>query len=225
MIRKWIREIFLLHPGERRALILVTMLLILSLAARWVVQSVPPGEMVGMEAFSRESKVLLEQLTGAAEDTLKQPAREYGSGSRPGGQKQRMRHVPVNINAADSADLLPLPGIGPVFAGRIVKYRNLLGGFVCPQQLAEVYGLSRQRADALGDLITVDSSLIKKVSLNRGEFGLLLRHPYLEYEDVCALVRYRDVSGPILDFEEIRIHALLADSILEKVAPYLDFSR
>ena len=37
----------------------------------------------------------------------------------------------VNLNSADSAELDGLRGIGPAFALRIIRYRDLLGGF-CP---------------------------------------------------------------------------------------------
>ena len=35
----------------------------------------------------------------------------------------------ININKADSFDFRDLPGIGVVYSSRIVRYRNLLGGF------------------------------------------------------------------------------------------------
>ena len=51
---------------------------------------------------------------------------------------------PINLNNADSLTLITLSGIGPVFASRIIKYRNLLGGFYKKEQLLEVYNLKNE---------------------------------------------------------------------------------
>jgi len=45
----------------------------------------------------------------------------------------------VELNSADSTELVQLTGIGSVFANRILKYRELLGGFYSTAQLLEVY--------------------------------------------------------------------------------------
>ena len=48
----------------------------------------------------------------------------------------------ININQASISDWGRLPGIGKVLAGRIVKFRNKLGGFTSINQLGKTYGLS-----------------------------------------------------------------------------------
>ena len=48
---------------------------------------------------------------------------------------QRMN---IDIAAADSAELRRVPGIGPVLSSRIVRYRQILGGFYRVDQLQEV---------------------------------------------------------------------------------------
>lgn len=50
----------------------------------------------------------------------------------------------LNLNAADSAQLEALPGIGPKLASRILKYRKILGYYVTVEQLQKVYGLSAE---------------------------------------------------------------------------------
>src|SRR5215831_2320933 len=51
-------------------------------------------------------------------------------------------NTPIEINSADSAAWVALPGIGPWFAHRIINFRDRLGGFVSVGQVAETYGLS-----------------------------------------------------------------------------------
>ena len=131
MIRKLMREFFLLTRGEQRAMIMVSVFLILSLGVRIFVQMLPQKEAPGMELFMEESRQILSLLAEA--DSIKEVKktarqRQRSSASFYTGSKESSGVI--SINSADSADLLPLPGIGPVFAGRIIKYRNLLGGFV-----------------------------------------------------------------------------------------------
>lgn len=53
------------------------------------------------------------------------------------------RPIPViNINTATVADWEALPGIGPVLAARIIKYRDKLGGFTRVEQVQQTYGIS-----------------------------------------------------------------------------------
>ncbi len=72
------------------------------------------------------------------------PNSTHGSteaGSRNAFYKKR-NPVALSLNGADSAALEQLPGIGPVLASRIVRYREKLGGFYNVAQLREVYGIS-----------------------------------------------------------------------------------
>ena len=130
----------------------------------------------------------------------------------------------MGLNEADSVALLKLPGIGPVFAGRIIKYRSLLGGYYRIEQLSEIYGMRQETLDLVNPFLVLDTTFLKKLKLNKCEFRDLLRHPYLEYEDVLALVNYIDLEGEIRSHVEIRENGLLADSTLERIVPYLDFT-
>jgi DNA uptake protein ComE-like DNA-binding protein len=121
--------------------------------------------------------------------------------------------------------LLPLPGIGPVFAGRLIKYRGLLGGYSSVDQLMEVYGMSLETFDMIADRIAIDTTLIIKMDLNSATFRELLRHPYLEYEDVKALVNYRDFAGSIQSLQELEDNFILPDSVLNRVIPYIYLSK
>jgi DNA uptake protein ComE-like DNA-binding protein len=118
--------------------------------------------------------------------------------------------------------LLPLPGIGPVFAGRIIKYRDLLGGYVRVEQLGEVYGLQEVTLDLIRDLIVIDTVPIRKICMDSASFGELLRHPYLDLEQVKALVAYRDFKKNISSLDELRENFILEDSSIKRLTPYFD---
>jgi DNA uptake protein ComE-like DNA-binding protein len=234
MFRKLFREFCLLPRGEQRALILVSLLLIISLGVRITIQMLPPGEPPGLDQFVEESRRVLAALAEAdslsrAESPVMPDPNIPAPGLRSTGRNSnRSRHLvahPIEINAADSAGLLPLSGIGPVLAGRIIKYRNMLGGFVDKSQLAEVYGLPDEVLSRITPCILIDTLRIKKIEINTAGFRTLLRHPYLEYEDVKAIMNYREVMGQISNIREIRQNHLVQDSTLDRIRPYLDLSK
>ena len=61
----------------------------------------------------------------------------------------------IDLNRADSAQLLALPGIGPYFAGKIVRYREKTGGYTSVEQLLEIYRFDQEKLDGIRDLVTV----------------------------------------------------------------------
>ena len=61
----------------------------------------------------------------------------------------------IDLNRADSAQLLALPGIGPYFAGKIVRYRQKIKGYTSVEQLLEIYRFDQEKLDGIRDLVTV----------------------------------------------------------------------
>jgi DNA uptake protein ComE-like DNA-binding protein len=239
MSRRLYREFYLLPRGEQRGLIVLCLLLILSLICRVAVQLLPEREPEGMEEFVEEARRMMDPLHVA--DSLQGTGtvspgpypEKTAPGSYPGrtvpgpvahfsGQPAR-RNGPVDLNRADSAQLLPLPGIGPVFAGRIIRYRDLLGGYTSVSQLSEVYGLTQETIERISGRLVIDTSAVRKLELNRATFRELLRHPYLEYNDVKSLVSFRDFRDTIQSFRELQENHILPDSLLLKMRPYLCF--
>jgi len=231
MIRKLLREWFLLPRGEQRALVAVTLLLLFSLLLRMGVQFLPGREPAGLEEFEREARAIMrafaradsmEQLRQDSLDRIR--TREYIRSPSGDSHRRGMRQIhPLDINRADSAQLIPLPGIGPVFAGRIIKYRNLLGGFVHVDQLGEVYGMPSGTLEQIRLMIVIDSSAIRKIRIDSASFRELLRHPYLEYEDAKALVEYREFAEEIHSARELRENHVLPDSTIIKMDGYFEY--
>lgn len=62
----------------------------------------------------------------------------------------------ININTADAQQLDTLPGIGPVFAQRIIDYRTSQGRFSNIEDIKNVSGIGKKRFEQLKDLITVN---------------------------------------------------------------------
>ena len=127
------------------------------------------------------------------------------------------------MNSCDSASLDVLPGIGPVLSARIIRYRNLLGGFYDVEQLKEVYGLSEDTYSIIVGRVMVDTSLVQRVSVNSAEYATLLRMPYLEKEDVDNIMRYKRIKGKIGSMAELEEDEVISSSTAKKVSHYLEF--
>jgi len=61
----------------------------------------------------------------------------------------------VNINTAGADELMSLPKIGPVLAGRIIEFREQHGAFASPEDLDAVPGIGPGLLEALLDLVAV----------------------------------------------------------------------
>jgi len=221
----------MLGRGEQRALVFLALILMFSLVIRVTVRFLPGKEPPGMDEFIRENREIIaayEHRDSLEKWRCQDPETDPDTAHLQRNRKKkrdswRWRADPVDINRADSLQLLPLPGIGPVFSGRIIKYRNLLGGYAALHQLEEVYGLDKETIEKISASILFDTAAIRRLDVNGASFSDLLRHPYLDYDDVKSLLNYREFKGRIGSVKEIRGNNLLHDSTLERVIPYMDF--
>lgn len=131
------------------------------------------------------------------------------------------KKVPIlELNSTDSIALLDLPQIGEVMASRIQRYRDRLGGFVSHEQLYEVKGMDSARFATVRPYLQLDPNAIRKLEVNRDEFKTLLRHPYLEYEQVKAIVNHRERKGLIRNWEQLKGIVGEVNPLLE---PYITY--
>jgi DNA uptake protein ComE-like DNA-binding protein len=132
-----------------------------------------------------------------------------------------VKKISLELNSADSLQLIELQGIGPVFASRIIKYRELLGGFYSGQQLLEVYGISEETYYNIRGDILVDTSTVKKLRINFAEYSELLRHPYFKKDHVDAILKYRREKGPFNSNVQVFREGLVDSVSFVALKPYL----
>ena len=100
----------------------------------------------------------------------------------------------IDINLADSAAFMSLPGIGKFFAGKIVSYRNELGGYSYPEQLMDIWHFDQEKFDNLKDLIKVDTTSTPAYSLWTLSEKDLASHPYIGKRAARSIVIFRENS-------------------------------
>lgn len=127
----------------------------------------------------------------------------------------------ISMNQADSMDWEQLPGIGPVLAARIVKYRKKLGGFHSPSQLKEVYGITDSVYEKIATTIRSDSIDLQKIDINKASMEELKQHPYIRWEIAKAIVRYREAHGLFHSLEQLKGIWNIPPETLAKIEPYL----
>src|SRR5205085_9778615 len=71
-------------------------------------------------------------------------------------ERDALRNTRVDLNRADRAQLLQLPGVGETLAGRIETYRDEHGGFRDVEELRQVQGIGPALIDKLRPLVHVE---------------------------------------------------------------------
>lgn len=127
----------------------------------------------------------------------------------------------VELNSADTNQLIKIRGIGAGFARKIVKYRNRLGGFVKKEQLMEVYGLDSVFYKQIECRVSLNPRAIDKININTADVMTFVHHPYFEMGIAKAIVNYRSVHGKFTNIADIKKVALVYEAMYKKIAPYL----
>lgn len=137
-------------------------------------------------------------------------------------EKPKTQKPLLELNSADSLQLLEIKGIGPAFASRIIKYRNRLGGFQKVEQLMEIYGMKEEQYDLIKTQVKVNPSVIIKININTCTSEELKNHPYINNWNIAnALVNYRKKHGIFKTIDEIKKCDLVNEELYLKLAPYL----
>ncbi|MCB0375123.1 MAG: helix-hairpin-helix domain-containing protein [Sinomicrobium sp.] len=163
---------------------------------------------------------------------IEKPANEAGTeivevteGSSPDAKPasyNSLTPLMIDINKATAEEWQTLHGIGPVLSGRIVKFRDKLGGFTQIEQVAETFGLPDSTFQSIEGKLTL-SPLLRKLSINTIDPEVLKTHPYIRWQQANVIVAYRKEHGPFKDLEDLRKVRALPAEVIDKIAPYLEF--
>lgn len=127
----------------------------------------------------------------------------------------------IELNTADSLDLLSIKGIGPFYASRILKFRDALGGFLAVDQVKDTYHLPDSVFAKIRAHLHVDQKKIKKINLNLAAQKELSAHPYLTWKEARAIIRYREQHGSFEEVQDIKKILALKSETIHRIIPYL----
>ena len=127
----------------------------------------------------------------------------------------------VELNQADSLQLISINGVGPFYAKQILKYRKELGGFRNYDQLTEIWGLENLEIQKLKQQTSIDTLHIRQVNVNTIELEQLKLHPYLNYKQAKMILNYRKQHGDFKQVKDIRKIKPISPELFRKIAPYL----
>jgi competence protein ComEA len=129
---------------------------------------------------------------------------------------------PFDINVANKEEIIQIRGIGEVFANRILKYRDGIGGFYNIEQVKSTYGLADSTFQELKKSIYIRKAT-SKLKINEIKIedwkGSILK-PYQKR----AVIAYRKQHGSFKSVEDLKPIRVLNDENIELLSHYLDFS-
>ncbi|MCA1918057.1 MAG: helix-hairpin-helix domain-containing protein [Flavobacterium piscis] len=127
----------------------------------------------------------------------------------------------IEINSANAEMLQRIKGIGPVYANRIIKYRDRLGGFINIEQLKEIYGINDELFKQLKIHTSINPDLIHKININTADYKTLISHPYIDEKHTKIILNFREFAGKIKSFDELLKQKAIEKEFYEKISPYI----
>ena len=170
--------------------------------------TVPPAPVEKEKSKSTPAPTRTDRYPGPPPETKRPEA--YLPKLKPG--------ATIDLNTADTTLLKRVPGIGSSFARRIVKYRELLGGYYVVEQLQEVYGMDRERYNAIYPYFTVGTT-VRPLTLTIDSISY---HPYLSWRHKRALRRLLEAEEP-LDWSHLMATGDFTRDDSLRLAPYMPF--
>jgi competence protein ComEA len=135
--------------------------------------------------------------------------------------KPKNNYATIDINVADTAALIALPGIGSKLALRIITFRDKLGGFYTTDQVGETFGLQDSVFQKIKSRLSINTAAVKHFNINTATVDEMKSHPYIRYNIANAIVQYRSQHGNFASVAAIKNIMLVTDDIFNKAAPYL----
>jgi competence protein ComEA len=127
----------------------------------------------------------------------------------------------IDINQADTTAFISLPGIGSRLAGRIVNFRNKLGGFYSVEQVGETFGFPDSTFQLIKPRLQCAPLAVQKININTADANTLKQHPYIRWNVANAIVQYRQQHGVFSTREQLQQIVLVTPDLYQKIEQYI----
>ncbi|MFN0203408.1 MAG: ComEA family DNA-binding protein [Bacteroidia bacterium] len=164
------------------------------------------------------------------------------------GNYARKDPKPLDINTADTTAWQQLPGIGKVLSKRIVKFREMLGGFMEVAQVQKVYGLKPETYEKILPYLQINPETIpptaSQSAQRKWDKGVQTMGVELSIIDINEateedweslpgigevlskrIIKYRTAIGGFKNVEQVAKLYGLPPETFEEIKPYLKFSK
>lgn len=158
-----------------------------------------------------ESFIVIEEKSVAKKDTIISVKPEIKA------------DVYVELNSADTTELMKVKGIGRGYARSIVRFRKSLGGYISVEQLKEIYGMTPENYEKIQKYCTVNKELIQKINVNIASAERLNAHPYLDFYQSKAIYELRRNKGKLKSVTDFKNITEFNAEKIAKIQPYLSF--
>ncbi len=130
----------------------------------------------------------------------------------------------IEVNSATQEDYERLYGIGKVYAERIVKFRDKLGGFYSINQIKDVFGIEDSTFQKFKKNLTIKPVSIKKININTATFEELTTNPYFFTTVAKQIIGYRSKVKPFASNDDVKNLYFVRDhpEHYDKMLPYIE---
>lgn len=135
--------------------------------------------------------------------------------------KKQTINIQYDLNLADTVDFESVNGIGRKMAGRIIKYRTALGGFINKNQLYEVFGIDSLAVFSMDQFFVASDFVPVTIDINKATYEILESHPYLSPLHAKAILFYRYQHGNFSSPEKLTDVKRIDSKTLERLKPYI----
>ncbi|MFV0521109.1 MAG: ComEA family DNA-binding protein [Mangrovibacterium sp.] len=137
--------------------------------------------------------------------------------------KQPINHkMDIELNNTTAEELRLLKDIGGKLSERIIKYRNLLGGYANPEQLYMVYGMSAETVSRNLPYLRCDVEQIKRIRINFASYNDLVKHPLISSEKAKQIIKNRAQIGKFNSIQELN-GVIFTDNECKLLQYYLEY--
>lgn len=174
----------------------------------------------------REASTLAESRSHRQQDTYDRTSPDPAATTAQAHSEQFPQKLKAGqtlaLNSADTLSLRRIPGIGPYFARKIVRYRERLGGFVSKKQLLEIQDFPESALDYI-NLPESETNRIRKLNINKATSEQLRSHPYISYVMARSILDFRRMRGNITNLSDLRLMPSFTPEAIAKIRPYIEY--